>query len=111
MTLGLLAAMVAFLPLLVPRGPASTAPVDVLGVLFLLGWPAAVAVGRRSTALPALPALVLVAFAGALAAATSVRPVTGLLTLAIEAYLALLFWAACHVLAGSPRRASPRPTP
>jgi O-antigen ligase len=104
MILGLLAAVVAFLPLLVPRGPASTAPVDVLGVLFLLGWLAVLAVGRRPRRLPAFATLLLVALAGALAAVFSAHPSTALLTLTIEAYLALLFWAACYVLAGDPRR-------
>jgi hypothetical protein len=105
MIMVLLAATTAALPLLVPRGPGNTAPVDVFAALFVI-----VVIGqaiisrRRRMVMPAAGPLLLVALISAIAVVFSVAPGTGLLNLLIEAYLVTLLWTAASELRRRPDR-------
>jgi O-antigen ligase len=94
---------VAALPLLVPKGPGNTAPVDALAIAYLLV--AIVALPRRGRRLerPAGPALLLFGAAGVVATLASENVGLGLLTLLIEVYLILLYFAVSNDLADDPR--------
>jgi O-antigen ligase len=104
MRLVLLAAMTAALPLLVPRGPGNTAPVDIFAVLFAFLVFAEAVVARRRLVLPAVGPLFLIAVVSAVTVVFSVAPGTGLTNLLIEAYLVALLWAVCNELRGHPER-------
>jgi O-antigen ligase len=94
---------VAALPLLVPKGPGNTAPVDALAIVYLLV--AMVALPRRGRRLerPAGAALLLFLAAGVVATLASEDVGLGIITLLIEVYLILLFFAVANDLADDPR--------
>ncbi|MFL6240304.1 MAG: O-antigen ligase family protein [Actinomycetes bacterium] len=105
MLMTLLAATTAALPLLVPRGPGNTAPVDIFAALFVLAVVVQTLLSRRrGIVVPAAGPLLLIALVSASAVLFSVAPGTGLLNLLIEAYLVALLWAACSELRGRPDR-------
>jgi O-antigen ligase len=104
MTMLLLAITTFALPLLVPRGPGNTAPVDAFAVLFLIAVLVTATLARRRFALPAAAPLLLIAAVSALGVVFSVAPGSGLLNLLIEFYLAVLFWAVCNQLRNRPDR-------
>jgi O-antigen ligase len=101
----LLAATTFALPLLVPKGPGNTAPVDVFAALFIV-----VVIGqaiisrRRRLVTPMAGPLMLIALVSAIAVIFSVAPSTGLLNLLIEAYLVALLWTVCTELRQRPDR-------
>jgi O-antigen ligase len=101
----LLAATTFALPLLVPKGPGNTAPVDVFAALFI-----AIVIGRaiisrrRRLVTPMAGPLLLIAMVSAIAVVFSVAPGTGLLNLLIEAYLVALLWTVCTELRQRPDR-------
>src|SRR4051794_40490939 len=103
-TMALLAMTTAALPLLVPRGPSNTAPVDIFAVLFLLAAMVAASRARHRFSMPAAGPLLLIAAISALAVVFSVAPGTGLMNLLIEVYLAALLWAAATELRNRPDR-------
>jgi O-Antigen ligase len=94
---------VAALPLLVPKGPGNTAPVDALAVIYLLV--ALVALPRMGRRLrrPAGLALLLFLAAGMIANLASEDVGLGLVTLLIEVYLFLLFFGVSNDLADDAR--------
>jgi O-antigen ligase len=96
----LLGAMVAFLPLLSPRGPGNTAPVDLFAVGFLALSLVALAQRGRSLTVPAPLGLALILAGSLLALALSSHPSTGLFTLVIDVYLLVLLVAIASVLHG-----------
>lgn len=100
----LLAATVATLPLLVPRGPAGSAPVDILAALFIAFCVFAAATGRLRVRAPAGYRLFGIVAATSIAVAFSVQPSTGLKNMFIDVYLFVLFFLACSVLSGDERR-------
>jgi O-antigen ligase len=104
MNMVLLAATTAMLPLLVPRGPGSTAPVDVFAALFIIVAIAQAVISRRRMFVPAAGPLVLIALISAIAVVFSVAPATGLLNILIEAYLIALFWMAANEMRRRPDR-------
>jgi O-antigen ligase len=84
---------VAFLPLLVPRGPGNTAPVDLFAAGFLVLALLALARSARPVEVPAWPALALIVIGSLVALALSDLPRIGLLTLMVDIYLILLLVA------------------
>jgi O-antigen ligase len=104
MTLVLLCATTATLPLLVPRGPGNTSPVDALAVLFLIAAVISMIAARKRVVTPAFGALLAIFTISTTAVVFSVSPGTGLLNLLIEAYLVALLWAICNELRGRPDR-------
>jgi hypothetical protein len=84
---------VAFLPLLVPRGPGNTAPVDLFAVGFVVLALLALAWSGRPLEVPAWPALALIVIGSLVALALSDLPRIGLLTLLVDVYLILLLVA------------------
>ena len=93
MTRFLLWLTVAFLPLLVPRGPGNTAPVDLFAVGFVVLALLALAWSGRPLEVPAWPALALIVIGSLVALALSDLPRIGLLTLLVDIYLILLLVA------------------
>jgi O-antigen ligase len=81
---------VALLPLLVPRGPGNTAPVDLFAAGFLVLALLALARSARPLEVPAWPALALILIGSLVALALSDHPRVGLLTLLVDMYLLLL---------------------
>ncbi|HJU03381.1 MAG TPA: O-antigen ligase family protein [Actinomycetes bacterium] len=98
MSLTVLAAMIALLPLLRPAGPGNTAPVDLLIALFL--FVAALGLTRRTRPLriPAGTAILLILLGSVLALIASLDIATGLLTLVVDIYLFALFIAVVNEL-------------
>jgi O-Antigen ligase len=94
---------VAALPLLVPKGPGNTAPVDALAVVYLLVAMVALPRTGRKLERPAGPALLLFLAAGVIATLASEDVGLGLITLLIEIYLILLFFGVSNDLADDPR--------
>jgi O-antigen ligase len=94
---------VAALPLLVPKGPGNTAPVDALAIVYLLVAMVALPRRGRKLARPAGPALLLFLAAGVIATLASEDVGLGLITLLIEVYLILLFFGVSNDLADDPR--------
>ncbi len=93
MNLVLLCATVALLPVLVPHGPANTAPVDLFAAGFLLVTVVAVVQRRWRVHVPA-PLATTVILAGSLVALVASNDLrTGLLTLLIDVYLLLVLVA------------------
>jgi O-antigen ligase len=84
---------VALLPLLVPRGPGNTAPVDLFAVGFLVLTLLALIQRGRRLEVPAGPALSLILTGSLISLALSDHPDTGLLTLLVDAYVLLLLVA------------------
>ena len=93
MTRLLLWLTVALLPLLVPRGPGNTAPVDLFAVGFLVLTLLALIQRGRRLEVPAGPALALILTGSLVSLALSDHPDTGLLTLLVDAYVLLLLVA------------------
>jgi O-antigen ligase len=96
----LLGATVAFLPLLSPRGPGNTAPVDLFAIGFLALSLVALAQRGRGLTVPAPLGLALILAGSLLAVALSSDPSTGLFTLLIDVYLLVLLVAIASVLHG-----------
>src|SRR3954468_12463770 len=88
---------VVLLPLLVPKGPGGTAPVDVPAVLFLLSVAVLVLMDRRQVPLPWIAPLAALLLVGLVS--LTVSPTGGgLLTLAVDLYLIALMCAIACVL-------------
>jgi O-antigen ligase len=98
-----LAAMVALLPLLVPRGPGNTAPADVFAAMFLLLALLALAQRGRRLRVPAPGAIALILVGSVVALALSSQPAVGVLTLLVDVYLLLLFIMITNHLGGGAR--------
>jgi O-antigen ligase len=96
-----LAAMVALLPLLVPRGPGNTSPADLFAAVFLLLTLLALAQRGRRLQVPAPGAIALILAGSVVALALSSQPGIGLLTLLVDAYLLLLFIMITNHLSGA----------
>jgi O-antigen ligase len=97
--LWLLSATIALLPLLVPRGPAQSAPVDAVALLFILFCLGGLLGRGRPLHLPAKGPLALIMAASVIATAASLSLSDSLLSLLIEAYLVLLFLCVANDLA------------
>ncbi len=97
--LWLLAGTIALLPLLVPRGPGQSAPVDVVALLFILFCLGGLLWRGRPLHLPAKGPLALIMAASVVATAVSLSLSDSLLSLLIEAYLVLLFLCVANDLA------------
>jgi O-antigen ligase len=95
-----LAAAVALLPLMVPRGPGNTSPADLFAGVFLLLALLALAQRGRRLRVPAPGAIVLILVGSVVALALSSQPSVGLLTLLVDIYLLLLFIAITNHLSG-----------
>jgi O-antigen ligase len=98
----LLCVTVALLPLLVPKGPGNTAPVDAFAVLFIAVAVVAVAHRREPVRAPAALALLAILVPTAVATAVSLSPTTSLVSLLVEIYLVLLMWLAATTMANRP---------
>jgi O-antigen ligase len=98
MSLTVLAAMIALLPLLRPAGPGNTGPVDLLICLFLFVAVLGFAHRRRFLQFPASAAILLILFGSTLALIASRDIATGLITLVVDIYLFLLFIAVANEL-------------
>jgi O-antigen ligase len=103
MTTFLLGAVVALLPLLIPRGPGNTAPADPLAVGFIALTLVALVRQHRRLEVPAPIALALIVFGSMIALALSADVRTGALTMAIDVYLVLLLVAIVNHLSGDQR--------
>jgi O-antigen ligase len=95
-----LAAAVALLPVLVPRGPGNTSPADLFAAVFLLLALLALAQRGRRLRVPAAGAVALILAGSVVALALSSQPDVGLLTLLVDTYLLLLFIAITNHLSG-----------
>jgi hypothetical protein len=102
--LALLAATVTLLPLLVPRGPGNTAPVDLLAAAFLFSVLVTVVRQRRRLEVPAPVPLALIAASSLLALAVSDSLGVGVRTLLGDVYLLLLCMAVINELHHDERR-------
>ena len=98
MSLAVLVATIALLPLLTPAGPGNTAPVDVLVGLFLFLSVLGLLHRRRPLRIPAGAAILLVLVGSVLALIASLDIATGLLTLVVDVYLFCLFIAVANEL-------------
>jgi O-antigen ligase len=101
--LWLLSGTIALLPLLVPRGPGQSAPVDAVALLFVLFCLGGLLWRGRPLHLPAKGALALIVAASVVATAASLSLSDSLLSLLIEAYLILLFLCVVNDLADDRR--------
>jgi O-antigen ligase len=90
MTTFALAATVALVPLLVPRGPGNTAPADLFAAPFLVLALLALVQRGRGLRVPAPGAIALILVGSVVALALSGQPGVGLLTLLVDTYLLLL---------------------
>jgi O-antigen ligase len=97
--LWLLAGTIALLPLLVPRGPGQSAPVDAVALLFILVSVGGLLRRGRPLHLPAKGALSVILAASVVATVASLSLPDSLLSLLIEAYLVLLFLCVVNDLA------------
>jgi O-antigen ligase len=98
--LWLLGTTVALLPLLVPRGPAQSAPVDAVALLYMLLALVGLSQRGRAARLPARGPLGLVLVASLVATVFGLSVSNGLLSLLVEAYLVLLFVCVANDLDG-----------
>jgi O-antigen ligase len=89
--LWLLAGTIVLLPLLVPRGPGQSAPVDAVALLFVLFALGGLLWRGRPLHLPARGPLLLIVAASVAATVSSLSLSGSLLSLLVEAYLILLF--------------------
>ena len=103
MTLWLLAATVALLPLLTPAGPGASAPVDAVAVLYILLAVAGLVRSGRAVRFPAGGPLLLIVAASLAATAASLSPATSLLSLLVETYLIVLLVCVASELEGDRR--------
>jgi hypothetical protein len=101
--LWLLAATIALLPLLVPRGPGQSAPVDAAALLFVLLALGGLLWRGRPLHLPAKGPLALIVAASVVATVASLSLPDSLLSLLIEAYLIVLFLSVANDLRGDRR--------
>jgi hypothetical protein len=99
----LLCVTVALLPLLVPRGPGNSSPADLFAAAFVALTLVALAQRGRRLEVPAPYALGLVLAGSLLGLALGGPTATGLLTLAVDLYLALLLVAVVNHLRGDQR--------
>jgi O-antigen ligase len=97
--LALLGLAIAALPLLLPKGPGNTAPVDAFAIVYVLVALLAVPRLGRRLRWPAGAAVLLMLAAAVIATLASEDVGLSLLTLAIEAYLFLLFFGVANDLA------------
>ena len=97
--LWLLSGTIALLPLLVPRGPGQSAPVDAVALLFILFCLGGLLRRGRPLHLPAKGVLGLIVAASVVATAVSLSLSDSLLSLLVEAYLILLFLCVANDLA------------
>jgi O-antigen ligase len=102
--LALLGATVALLPLLVPRGPGNTAPVDLLAAAFLFSSLVTIVRQRRHVEVPAVVPLWLIGAGSFLALIVSHSLGVSLLTLLVDGYLLLLSMAVITQLQDDRRR-------
>jgi O-antigen ligase len=89
--LWLLAATVVLLPLLVPRGPGQSAPVDVVAGVYIVVALAGSSRSGRPLRLPAMGSLLVIFGASLVATAFGLNLNAGMLSLLIEGYLVVLF--------------------
>ncbi len=94
---------VVALPVLLPKGPGNTAPVDALAVVYLLVALVGVTRRGRTLARPAGGALLLMLAAAVVAMLASEDVGLGLITVMIEAYLILLLFGVANDLVDDPR--------
>ena len=94
---------VVLLPLLVPRGPGQSAPVDAVAVAYIVVSLAGRLRSRQPLRLPAKGPLLLIVAGSLLATAVSLSPRDSLLSLLVEAYLLLLYACVASDLDGDPR--------
>jgi O-antigen ligase len=94
---------VVALPVLLPKGPGNTAPVDAFAVVYLLVAIVGVTRRGRTLARPAGGALALMLAAAVIAMLASDDVGLGLITLMIEAYLILLLFGVANDLVEDPR--------
>jgi O-antigen ligase len=87
----LLVATVTLLPLLIPRGPGQSAPVDVVAAAYILVALAGLARPWRTLQLPAFGPFLLIAAASLVATSASLDLPGSMLALLVEVYLFLLF--------------------
>jgi O-antigen ligase len=101
--LWLLAGTVVMLPLLVPRGPGQSTPVDAITLAYILV--ALVGLGRsgRALRLPARGPLLLILGASLTATVVGLSLPDSMLSLLVEAYLFLLFLCVANDLCADPR--------
>jgi O-antigen ligase len=99
----LLASTVALLPLLVPRGPGESAPVDVVAVLYIVLALASLARRARGLQLPAKGPLLVILTASLLATMFSLSVAHSMQSLLIEAYLVTLLACVATELSGDKR--------
>jgi O-antigen ligase len=95
----LLALAVASLPLLLPKGPGNTAPVDAFALVYVLVALVAVPSLGRRLQWPAGAVVLLMLAAAVIATLASEDVGLSILTLAIEAYLFLVFFGVTNDLA------------
>ena len=104
MNVALLGATVALLPLLVPRGPGNTAPVDLFAAAFLFWTLVTVVRQRRHLEVPAVLPLTLIAAGSLLALIVGHSLGVSLLTLLVDGYLLLLWMAVINQFQQDGRR-------
>ena len=98
----LLGGTVVLLPLLEPRGPGQSAPVDAVAVVYVVVALIAIARSRQPLHLPAKGALLLILGASLLATVFGLDLPAGMLSILVEAYLFLLFLCVANHLGGDP---------
>jgi O-antigen ligase len=102
--LWLLVGTIALLPLLVPRGPGQSAPVDAVALAYIVFALGGLLWRGRPLRLPAIGSLSLLVAASVVATVASLSLPDSLLSLLIETYLILLFLCVANDL-GDDRRA------
>jgi O-antigen ligase len=102
-SLWLLAATVVLLPLLVPRGPGQSAPVDVVAGAYILVALAGRGRSGRPLRLPAMGPLLTIFGASLVATAFGLNLAEGMLSLLVEGYLLVLFVHIANHLADDQR--------
>jgi O-antigen ligase len=101
--LWLLSGVVVLLPLLVPRGPGQSAPIDAVALAYVLVALLGKSRSRRALHLPAKGPLLLVLGASLAATVVGLNLPDSMLTLLVEIYLFLLFVCVANDLHGDPR--------
>jgi O-antigen ligase len=101
--LWLLAATVALLPLLLPRGPGQSTPVDAVAFAYILVAVVGLCRSGRTLLLPAKTAFLLILGASLAATVFGLSLTDSMLSLLVEAYLFLLFICVANDLHADPR--------